>query len=224
MDTQSRLLRRIGGLGIVYSVLYVIGTLFLTGNQPTASASGAAVVTYYHSHRVAETAAVFVIAVAAVVFTFFLSSLRRTLGLTPEGRQLAPIVTAGGAVYVGGLLLMGSLIVALVDAAHHHLTAAAQTLNVLAADDFVPVVTGLSIVALGTGVAALRGATLPRWLAWASVGLGVLALAGPLGGVAFIVTPLWTLATGIVLLRSSAADRRIDTADTVAPTFTGANP
>jgi len=219
MNTQSRMFPRLGGLGVVFAVLFA-GVFFLTANQPGAGASGAAVVSYYHAHRVAETAAVFTIAVSAIVFIFFLSSLRRTLGLTPEARQLTSIVTAGGAIYVSGLLLTGALTVALVDASHYRLPAAAQTLNVLSADDWVPVVAGLSIVALGTGVAALRAAALPRWLAWASIGLGVLAVAGPLGGVAFIVTPLWTLATGIVLFRSPAVDRP---AEAGAPAFSRAN-
>ena len=103
MNTPSRMFQRIGGLGIVYSVLFAAG-LFLSGNEPGTSAGGAAVVRYYHSHRVAELASVFLIMAAAVVFTFFLVSLGRTLGRTTEGRQLAPIIMAGGAVYVGGLL------------------------------------------------------------------------------------------------------------------------
>jgi len=221
MKTQSRLFPLLGGLGIVFSLLFV-GVFILTGNQPGAGASGAAVVGYYHSHRIAEMAAVFAIVAAAVAFTFFLSSLRRTLELTTEGRQLAPIVTAGGAVYVGGLLLMGALTTALVDTGHHRMTGAAQALNVLSADAWVPVVAGLSIVALGTGVAALRAGALPRWLAWSSVGLGVLAVAGPLGGLAFLITPLWTLAVGIVLVRRPAADWAAETPETTSPRLTPA--
>jgi hypothetical protein len=216
MNTQSRLLPRLGGLGIVYAALF-LAAMFLTGNGAKPSASGATVVNYYHSHEAAETAAAFVIAAAAIAFMFFLSSLRGALSSTAEGRQLAPIVTAGGAVYVGGLLLSGVLMLALVDAGHHGLTASAQTLNVLSSDTWLPVVTGLSIVALGTGVAAFRSAGLPRWLAWASVGLGVLAVAGPLGALAFLIAPLWTLVTGIVLLRSSAADHRTETPETAVP-------
>jgi hypothetical protein len=216
MNTQSKLFQRIGGLGIVYAALFV-AAMVLTGNQPGAGASGATVVRYYHSHRVAWTATTFVTAALAIVFTFFLASVRRSLSRTTEGRQLSTVVTAGGAVYAGGLLLMGALGVALVDAANHHMTAAAQTLNVLSTDDWVPVVAGLSIVALGTGIAALRGATLPRWLAWASIGLGILAVAGPLGGVAFLITPVWTLATGIVLLRISSTDESTEAAETAPP-------
>jgi hypothetical protein len=78
-------------------------------------------------------------------------------------------------------------------------------------------------VTLGTGVAALRSGALPRWLAWASVGLGILAVAGPLGAVAFLITPLWTLAVGIVLFRSPAIDPHESTAASVSPSLSGAN-
>ena len=133
MNTQSRMPQRIGGLGIVYSLLFT-GALILSGSQPSADASSASVIKYYRSHRAAETAAVFVIAAAAIVFTFFLSSLRGTLGRSTDARQLTPIVTAGGAVYVGGLLFMGALTIALVDSAHYRMTSVAQTLNVLSSD------------------------------------------------------------------------------------------
>jgi hypothetical protein len=217
MNTPSRLFPRLGGLGIVYSVLFVAATL-LFGNDPGTGASGATVVKFYKAHHASETAGVFVVAVAAIAFTFFLSALRGRLGRTVEGRRLSAVITAGGAIYIVGLLLMCTLTIALADAAHYGFLAAAQTLNVLAADTWVPVVVGLSITALGTGISALRSATLPNWLAWASVVLGVLAVSGPLGGVAFLVAPVWTLVTGVVLFRSAATDDRRE-ADATSPTF-----
>lgn len=72
-------------------------------------------------------------------------------------------------------------------------------------DLWVPAVAGLAMLGLGTGVAALRSATLPKWLGWASVVFGVLALAGSAGAIAFLVTPVWALVTGIVIMRSSRA-------------------
>ena len=153
--------------------------------------------------RATETAGVFVAALAVVALTFFLASLRHTLSRTDEGRHLANVVTAGGAVYAVGLMLMAALMVALVDAANHHLTGTAQTLNVLSNDMWVPVVVGLSLLGLGTGVSALRSATLPTWLGWASVVFGILALAGPAGAIAFLLAAVWALVTGIVIVRSS---------------------
>jgi hypothetical protein len=209
--------QRTGALGIVYALLFA-GANFLIGNGPSTSASGASVVKYYHSHRVAETAGVFVVAAALVAFAFFLSSLRRALGRTIEGRQLTSIVTIGGAIYATGMLLMSALVVALVDTGHYALNGAAQTLNVLSSDLWVPVVVGISILALGTGVAAIRTRALPRWLSWASIVLGVLAVSGPLGGIAFLVMPVWALATGIVLFRSTVPEERTDLASAVGAT------
>jgi hypothetical protein len=99
-------------------------------------------------------------------------------------------------------MVMTALTVALVDAANHNLPGPAQTLNVLSSDLWPPVVVGLALLGLGTGVAALRSATLPKWLGWVSVAFGVLALAGPAGGIAFLVAPAWALVIAIVLLRS----------------------
>ncbi len=113
------------------------------------------------------------------------------------------MVTAGGAVYAVGLLMMATFMLASVDAAHYHLAGTAQTLNLLSNDTWIPVVVGLSLLGLGTGVSALRSATLPKWLGWVSAVFGVLALAGPAGAIAFLIAPVWALVTGIVILRSS---------------------
>ena len=203
MQTQSRFWSRLGVLGGIYAVLFVIANIFL--GEPGSGTAGAAVVKYYHDHRTTEMIGVFAVAFAVVALTFFLASLRRTLSATDEGRYLANVVTAGGAVYAVGLMIMTSLTVALIDAANNNLPGTAQTLNLLSSDLWLPVVLGLALLGLGTGVAALRSATLPKWLGWVSVAFGLLALAGPAGGIAFLVAPAWALVIGIVIMRSSRA-------------------
>jgi len=173
--------------------------------EPGSGTAGAAVVKYYHDHQTTETVGVFAVAFAVVALTFFLASLRRTLSATDEGRYLANVVTAGGAVYAAGLMVMTALTVALIDAAKNGEAGTAQTLNVLSSDMWLPVVVGLALLGLGTGVSALRSATLPTWLGWVSVAFGLLALAGPAGGIAFLVAPAWALVIGIVIMRSSRA-------------------
>jgi hypothetical protein len=222
MITQSRIFQRIGGLGIVYTLLFV-AAFILFGSEPSTGASAASLIKYYHSHRASVTAGVFAIGAAAVVLSFFLSSLRRTLSRTNEGRHIASIVTIGGAVYISGLVLMGALNIALIDSAHYGMRTTAQTLNVFGNDAWLPVVVGISILTLGTGVAALRSRALPRWLAWASVALGIVAISGPLGAIAFLLTPLWTLATGIVLLRSPGSEENVDAVPTVASALISSN-
>src|SRR6202034_1770289 len=194
---------RLGVLGGVYAVLFVIASILL--GEPGSGTAGAAVVKYYHDHQTTETVGVFSAALAVVALTFFLASLRRTLSATDEGRFLANVVTAGGAVYAAGLMIMAALTVALIDAAKNNMPGTAQTLNVLSSDMWLPVVVGLALLGLGTGVSALRSATLPKWLGWVSVAFGLLALAGPAGGIAFLIAPAWALVIGIVIMRSSRA-------------------
>jgi hypothetical protein len=203
MQTQTRFWSRLGVLGGVYAVLFVIASILL--GEPDSGTAGATVVKYYHAHQTTETAGVFAVAFAVVALTFFLASLRRTLSATDEGRYLANVVTAGGAVYAAGLMMMTALTVALIDAAKNNMPGTAQTLNVLSSDMWLPVVVGLALLGLGTGVSALRSATLPKWLGWVSVAFGLLALAGPAGGIAFLVAPAWALVIGIVIMRSSRA-------------------
>ena len=203
MQTQTRFWSRLGVLGGVYAVLFVIANILL--GEPGSGTAGAAVVTYYRDHQTTETIGVFAVAFALVALTFLLASLRRTLSATDEGRFLANVVTAGGAVYAAGLMAMTALTVALIDAAKNNMPATAQTLNVLSSDMWPPVVVGLALLGLGTGVAALRSAALPKWIGWVSVAFGLLALAGPAGGIAFLVAPSWALVIAIVIMRSSRA-------------------
>jgi hypothetical protein len=159
MQTQTRFWSRLGVLGGVYAVLFVIASILL--GEPGSGTAGATVVKYYHDRQTTETVGVFAVAFAVVALTFFLASLRRTLSATDEGRYLANVVTAGGAVYAAGLMIMTALTVALIDAAKNNMPGTAQTLNVLSSDMWLPVVVGLALLGLGTGVSALRSATLP---------------------------------------------------------------
>jgi hypothetical protein len=192
----------LGALGIVFSVLFVGSTMVFSGNEPDIKANAATVVSYFNDHRTAQLTSVFLGAVAALVFAFFLSALRRRLCRGgSDGDALSTAMTIGGAVYVGGFLLMAVVRFAELDAAHLQQADVVHVLNVVDNDDFFPVVVGLAVVTLATGIAALVRPILPRWLGWASIILGVLAVAGPLGQVAFVATPLWTLAIGVVLAR-----------------------
>ena len=198
---SSKLWNWLGAMGIVFAILFVVANVLL-GGTPGVKADPAKIVEYYNSHKATVMAGVFVVVFAALAFGFFLTALRRSLaGTKDESAHLFVATMVGGAIYLGGLLLMDAINVSLIDAAHNRQPGAALTLNFLENDGWVPVVVGLSIVALSTGISALRGNALPRWLAWASVVLGVLAVAGPLGGIAFLIAPIWTLAVGIVIIR-----------------------
>jgi hypothetical protein len=200
MTSQTRLVRRVGMLGIVYAVVFAVGYV-LAGNGPSETASGAAVVRYYTMHKTTETVAVFAVAIASVAFVLFATSLRRFLTRNNDSRLLSSAITAGSAVYATGVLTVAMLTIGLVDAAKHSMGDVAQTLNVLSSDDWVPVVAGISMTALAVGVISLRSRALPRWLGWISIVLGIMAIAGPVGGIAFLLFPVWNVVLAAVILR-----------------------
>jgi len=68
--------------------------------------------------------------------------------------------------------------IAVLTAARHHDTKAVTTLGYAAASAWPLLSVAGSVFLLATGMAALRVNALPRWLAWVTIGLGVLALLG----------------------------------------------
>jgi hypothetical protein len=52
----------------------------------------------------------------------------------------------------------------------------------------------------------LASRSLPVWVGWVSLVLGVLAVAGPLGFFAFLGFPLWVAAVAVVLFIGARAD------------------
>ena len=69
--------------------------------------------------------------------------------------------------------------------------ASVRTLNFVDTSNFLPLMIGMMCAYIGAGAAGLVSGTLPRWLAVASMVLGLL---GPLGPVAFVpamLLPIW---------------------------------
>jgi hypothetical protein len=109
---------------------------------------------------------------------------------------------------------------ALLDASDLGQPEVAQALNISDNDNFLPAVIGLAVVLLATAWHILASRSLPVWLGWVSLVLGVLAMAGPAGFVAFLLFPVWVLVVAIVLFREAATRGAVDT-DTASPVLGG---
>ncbi len=82
---------------------------------------------------------------------------------------------------------------------------AIRTVATIADAGFLPLMAAMIATYVGTGLAGLRTGALPRWLAIASIVIGVLAPVGPLGFLGTLLLPLWVLATALTI-RLAPAD------------------
>lgn len=199
--SPGRLERAAPLTGVLFGVTFAIG-LFTAGDVPPVDASGAEVIDHYDDAGPVF-AAVAAAGLSGVLLLFFAGALRGRLRDTgPE--WLATVVFGGGAVVATGLGLFGMTQFALIDAAELDQPEVAQALNILDNDNFLPVMVGLTTMLLATAWRTLTTRALPRWLGWVSLVLGVVALAGPAGFVAFLLFPVWTAAVAVVLYRRPA--------------------
>jgi hypothetical protein len=186
--------------GAAFGVLFAVG-LLVSGSTPGTMATGEEVISHYdNSGKVYLT--VLVLMVAAVLFMFFGGILRARL--RDRGTEWLASAAFGGAVlYTVGLAIFGMTQIALVDAADLGQGQVAQALNVIDNDNFLPTVIGLAVILLATAchIFTVRPRSMPGWLGWASLALGLLALAGPAGFVAFLLFPIWAVVVSVLLYR-----------------------
>jgi hypothetical protein len=139
-------------------------------------------------------------AVALAFFMFFATSLRGYLRRTRSAEGLAALVLAAAVLLTVGLAVSAGFAFALADAPSRLAPAAAQTLNLLDEDVFFALSLGVGLFGIAGGLAILRGAPLPNWLAWTAIVLGVLSFT-PLFGLALIAVSLWVLIVSILIYR-----------------------
>ena len=208
MEQQTR--RVLAVSGPVFGAGLILGALVLGGDGPKDTATGEQVVAYYKAHQGVGIAGVFVVAIAAIALLFFSAALREGLRDVQGASTTMPrAAAAAGVVAATGFLFMSAVRFTLLQAGGLGLPDAARTLNLLDHYDFFPVVGGLAALYLAAGLAARRANALPTWLTWSSIVLGVVAVLGPLGQLAFILSPLWVAVTGVLLSRRSASDRDV---------------
>lgn len=197
--------------GVVFAVLFAIG-LFVGGDTPATDAPGEEVIDHYKDGGKAFVA-IFVVMICAVLFLFFVGVLRNALRASaPDREWLASVVFGGGVAYSIALAIFAMSQIMLIDAADLGQPQVAQALNIFDNDNFFPAVLGLTVVLLGAGLHSLGSGTFPKWLSWAAVVLGILALAGPAGFIAFLVFPIWVLIAGVMLYRAGARPAVVDPA------------
>jgi hypothetical protein len=194
--------------GIVFVVLLVIGFGVLGGDTPDSDAGAPKIISYYNDHQGREIAAGIFVVLAVVFLALFVVALRDYLRGDGGGVGgfWSTVLLVGGAASVAGFFGAVGVHAALIDGADQHIAPAAMVaLNSLDNWDFFAFVTPLAIMMLGaTGAILKGGAALPKWLGWAALVLFIGYFAGPFGFLAFMLTGVWIIITGIVMYQRSS--------------------
>jgi hypothetical protein len=183
-------------IGVLWVATQIVADLVVIGDlDPVADPVGAQQTLL--DHQAAAFTTIFGAAYLAVLVVFFAATLRRSLG-----ESAMATASFGGGVLLAVALTSDALgNFAVLTAARHHNTQAVTTLGYAATSAWPLLSVAGSVFLLATGMAALRVKALPRWLAWVTIGLGVLALLGPAAFLFWLAAPLWFAAVGLTLER-----------------------
>ncbi len=189
----------------VFAVVLLVAAFIVGGESPSPDASAQEVIDYYTDNDTEQFVASLLGFYSAVFLIFFASVLWGVLRRAPGATgRVASIALGGGVLTALGIAIFAGLAFTLADVSDDLEPAAAQAISALSGDLFFPVALGTVVLTIGSGLAILRGAALPRWLGWAAIVIGVVA-ATPAGFFAFLATLLWIAVTSIVLFTSGAA-------------------
>lgn len=200
--TTTRFEKFLAIAGILAGVVFVV--INFHPDAPGVGASAQARVDWYNDHKAITAISGFGAGYFAVLMAFFAVGVRKLLRSGEAGESTySSAALVGGvlvavAATVGALISLGSL-----EAADKHQAAVVTTFAFVNDFGWLPIMVGLGVFYLATGLGGLRTATLPKWLSIVTIILGVGALAGPTGVAVFFATPLWLIVVGALLLRRS---------------------
>jgi hypothetical protein len=200
----SRLLALSGAAGVAVIVVSIVA---LGGDTPNGDDSPGAIHRYYDAHELRQSAAAWVLALAAPLLAIFAAQLAARLGPGVDGSARRPwqtLLTAGGVAAGLGFLAAAFVHFALTEAANDGVTGGGlKALCELDANSWVSFNGGLGLLMLGAAGALL---TVRRsFFAWSALVLGV-ALYIPFASFpALILSGVWLIATSVQLYRRGDA-------------------
>lgn len=189
--------------GVMFVAL-ILASIFASPNMPGDKASPAKIVDFYTKHQTAQRVSGLLTVIAVVVGVFFFGVLRHRLRQAEGNEQFASMAFGGAILFGAGGCLSAGIQWTLADVPGRLSAGAAQSLNLMQNNlTFALSTAGISALTLTTAIAVLRSRMMPSWIGWFSVLIGVDALLGPLGMVAFLAMGPWVLILSIALYRSA---------------------
>jgi hypothetical protein len=184
--------------GVVFAALLVVAFIVIGEGQDATEETADELVAYYADHEDEQFIGGILVGLAGIFFLFFAGWVRRILRVGEEHGVLSAVAFAGAIVFVSGAAVGASLHITLGDLSDDISPTAVETINAIDWTFFIPFAVGMSTFLLASGLSALRHATLPRWLAWSAIVLGI-ATYTPAGFFAFVGALVWIVITSILL-------------------------
>ena len=178
--------------GIVFIVLLVIGFI-VTGEPPNADDGADKVVAFYVDDKDSIEAGVFLLALGTVFFIFFANYLRTVF----RASATSATILVGAAIFAVGGAIDGTILIALAEAGDDIDPTAAQSLQALWDNDFLPMAIGIAVFLVSIGSSILSTGVFPRWLGWLVLVAALISVtplgffAFPLSGLLVIVLSVW---------------------------------
>ncbi len=191
--------RKLMPLAGILAVVMVFGSFLVAGDTPDADAPVGEVVEFYADNDSEQQFSALMLIWGAILFMLFATSLRSALRRAEsDSGGVSALSYAGAIIFAVGLTLFAAIAFALGDAAANIEPAAVQTLHVMNEDFFFPAAAGVGTFLLGTGIALVKTAVMPKWLGWIAIGFGLLAFT-PVGFVSLAVLGLLVIVLAVML-------------------------
>lgn len=190
----------------VICAISLLAYMVLGGTPPDDSATPAKFLDFYGNNQTAGFLSNFVFANLFAAFAlFFATEIRATLRSGEAGESIySSLAFAGGIAIAVAMSIAGMVSVAAFAAGDKGYEAATLALGLLAAYSFLPWMVSGAALFLAVGIGGLKTATLPKWISWLSVVMGVLCFTP--GGIAvFVIQPIWFVGMAVVLIRRQSA-------------------
>ena len=196
---QGRRLRFIALTGAVWAVLAVVGIVTSGGETPNGESSPAKVISYYSKHSSEIKLSAVFFSLAFLFFLLFCGTLRSFFRRNPANEGLATLMLVSGATVTVAAGIGGGVELGIAKNIHDLTPAAAQALNVVENEVFLPVLIAGFVFSLCNGIAILRGALLPRWLGWVAIVIAIVFLVPPAGFGGLLALILWSAVVSIIM-------------------------
>jgi hypothetical protein len=204
--------------GVLYVVLFVIGTILLFDGAPSSDASPARVILYYQDggHRNKIMFGWLVAGLGIFFFLWFLASLRQAVRRVEGGDGfLTALTTIGGVIYAAlafAAIALNVGVRTMSDDTYKH-TVYPGLIHAANDASYVMHATGgagAAAMIIAATLAFMRAGAIPKWSGWVGIVLGVLALAS------IIFFPqaaigIWLLAVSIWLFVRSPREATVAT-------------